>query len=539
MPNVDKWTNADVVAFLRTSGMEGLVEKFEEHEVTGIDILLLDEEELRSMLQITRLQAVKVKKLAEAANINDDADDEAVEAAAQQLEAVSLDTGGEIPHISANPDDLGTVEEQAEIQRAVSIRVHAAPAPAMGQPAAPALPAGTAALQLDEGTVHRYQTSMHSIMTLEGEGVAQALPAARTRLDVARKQLKMQEEKFESLRSEEAKRSQKLAELQEGKWYPGKYLFGKAKREAKLERNTQKAEGVSAKVRAVGAALEELHVRVGRETKTVNDLVAKCAQLDEAKAFCAALLQSAFAGGAVGDARENALETEVGMLGPKLEEVRRYKTVYAQAHEHIKGAKQALAQAADLLQRASGLATVDVMSNVFRPMPMRNSMGGVMVDVIKRQQWGQGLQLCRVAADMAIRARSMVPDMPRVKVEKLQQLRMGFGMMDVVFDNIISDMIAARKIRDALAKVRDCLEDVAEGERWLRGWLQNRIDQDLRGLEAQLATRRSELHAHRTHLLNEWIRARAAGATAEAPQRPPVAVGMPVPNPAYAQGYIL
>lgn len=47
-------------------------------------------------------------------------------------------------------------------------------------------------MQLDPGTVSRYQTAMATISAVEREGAAQALPAARTRLAAARQRLKLQ-----------------------------------------------------------------------------------------------------------------------------------------------------------------------------------------------------------------------------------------------------------------------------------------------------------------------------------------------------------
>ncbi|PNH04635.1 hypothetical protein TSOC_009176 [Tetrabaena socialis] len=51
-------------------------------------------------------------------------------------------------------------------------------------------------------------------------------------------------------------------------------------------------------------------------------------------------------------------------------------------------------------------------------------------------------------------------------------------------------------------------------------------------MEAQLAARRTELHAHRMTLLHAWIAARQAGAVAEAPPQPlGVAMGVPAGQP--------
>ncbi|KAG2486122.1 hypothetical protein HYH03_015217 [Edaphochlamys debaryana] len=535
---VEAWQTPEVCAFLRNNGLDSLVPTFEANGVTGADIVLLTDDELRSMLNISKLQAIKVKKLAEAANIDTEA---AVQAAAGQMNLIKLDDADSnykaaaMPRISDRPEDYGDASAQAEMRRATSTRVvtGVVVGSAVPQHSGPSLPSGTGLLKMDAKVVEYYTASVDLIMRLESQGVAQELPAARQKLDVATKQLKLQEAKFKELSKEQAEANAKLAELQEGKWYPGKFIMGSDNREEKLKEKSEKAQGISAKVRAVGAQLEELHVQVDKAAKRVKELEGQCQQLDERRAWVAALLQSAFAGGAVGDERENAIETEVAALGPKVEEVRRYKAVYSQAYEAIKGSKQAMEKSMQLLQHAAQLANVDMMNDVFRPMPMHNSMGGMMVDMAKRQNWEQGVQMCRVAADLAIKARTMVLDMPRVKIEKMKQLQAGGVPMDVFFDNIVSDMAAARKIRDALAKVQSCMEDVAYGEQWLRGWLQNRIDQDLRTLESQLTGKRNELHVHRTRLLNEWIKARAAGANREAP-----AAAQPGRQQTYATGYV-
>ncbi len=47
-------------------------------------------------------------------------------------------------------------------------------------------------VQLDPGTVSRYQAAVATISAVEAQGAAQALPAARTRLAAARQRLKLQ-----------------------------------------------------------------------------------------------------------------------------------------------------------------------------------------------------------------------------------------------------------------------------------------------------------------------------------------------------------
>ncbi len=57
---------------------------------------------------------------------------------------------------------------------------------------------------------------------------------------------------------------------------------------------------------------------------------------------------------------------------------------------------------------------------------------------------------------------------------------MGFGLFDIAFDNMVSDLIAMKKIRDMLGTLRSVKSDIDYAERWLHGWISGRIDQDMR-----------------------------------------------------------
>ncbi|PNW77044.1 hypothetical protein CHLRE_10g419950v5 [Chlamydomonas reinhardtii] len=554
----DKWTTEHVLAFLKQNGLEAISAVFQENEVTGLDLILLTEGELKHMLGITNLQAAKVKSLVNALApkpepvegepepMEEDgagaplSPSETSATAARAAEAETDFNAAAVPRVAESAereDHGGDEEEQEDMARAVVTRAvsHSQPRAvpnatattiSHAQPAA-VLPTGTGNITLDADTVGHYQRATAAISELEAAGVAQALPGARERLKSTQQRLKLQKNKFDELVKEEEERTQKLGNLEAGKWYPGKYLFGAKKREEKLERNKEKLETVTNKVRAAGAELEQLHVEEAAAQKEVAELVGKCKSLDEARTYVAQLLENVFLGGRVGDATENALESEVAGLGPKLAEMRRYKTVYSQAYELMRGATKALEQGIQLLEAASRMATVDVVGSAMRGPrgQFRPTMGSVMVDMVKRSQMRQGIQLCKQSGELAVKARQMIPDMPRVQVEKLQRLRMGFGLMDVAFDNMISDMIVAAKIRRMLGEARSVLSDVAYGERWLQGWIQGRIDADLRSTEALLAARRQQLHAHRAGLLGAWIEARARGAVVEAPV---AATGVPV-----------
>ncbi len=72
-------------------------------------------------------------------------------------------------------------------------------------------------------------------------------------------------------------------------------------------------------------------------------------------------------------------------------------------------------------------------------------------------------------------------------------------------------------------------------ERWLEGWLNGRIDQDLRNLESAYAAKKAELDEYRRTLLQHAANAQAAAAARAAPQ-PAAPAAAAAPQPPVAQG---
>lgn len=52
------------------------------------------------------------------------------------------------------------------------------------------------------------------------------------------------------------------------------------------------------------------------------------------------------------------------------------------------------------------------------------------------------------ACELLIQVYQIIPGLPRIKMEEVKALR-GMGLMDIVFDNIISDFIVRQKIKKA------------------------------------------------------------------------------------------
>eukprot|EP00798_Chlamydomonas_sp_ICE-L_P005706 gene5706-17603_t len=67
--------------------------------------------------------------------------------------------------------------------------------------------------------------------------------------------------------------------------------------------------------------------------------------------------------------------------------------------------------------------------------------------------------------------------------------------------SFVLDMIVRKRIMQALNLAKDMLDDVKDGERWLQGWIEGRINLDLRAMEGQYGAKKAELDACRRDIL--------------------------------------
>mmetsp|Transcript_23914 Transcript_23914/g.60900 ORF Transcript_23914/g.60900 Transcript_23914/m.60900 type:complete len:527 (-) Transcript_23914:618-2198(-) len=520
--DVTEWKTPDVVRFLQRIGLQGVAGKFEDNEVTGEDLVSLTASELKMDVGITKLQAMKIKRALRegeggppsSLDVDPDAAGGTAAAAAATSSGAaypSIHAEGAILHLNAEHPDAAV-----GLRAGTARRPGAGAAPAPSAPPHPALgvPIGAAPMQapaaIDAALVQAYGQAIATITALEGDQVALKLPAAKERLRALTQNFAEEEKKVYALKTELEKNSTRYSALDGGKWYPGKYLLGKHRHQNKVEQAQAKASDTQRKLEAAAGCCEVTGTKLAAQQALVTELEGKVGQLAAAKRAEADLLVRAFTG-AAGDAHENAIEGEVGRLAPQLEQVRTYKTTYARAYELIRQARKQLEQAQSLLESSSRLAGIDVASNIIRPRPaFTNTRGGVMVDVAKRAQARQATALCGAAVQAVVQAKTLIPDMPRVELTQIRALT-GMGIMDIMFDNIVTDVIVAQKIRKALRQLESQLADVRYAERWLEGWISGRIDADLRQLEAAYAAKKAELDAYRKQLMMQAVQAAGGG----------------------------
>lgn len=491
----EEWDNDQVVAYLESINLAGLVPIFRSHQIHGDDLVSLTESELKAELNITRLQARRIKRHLEATSDQKQEED-------AEPSVPSPDVTGDIPHAEA-PD----LEDRNALRPSSGSFFRSSAV--VGIPVNEASP-----LWVDAETATRYSTTVQLIAQLEREQVSIRLPVARESLAQLEQRLAAEQSKFNDLLDSQEKKQKKADELKSGKWYPGKFLFGKSRADAKLEKATEEVEAVERKVRAAGAVLEAMHQQKESLSREVQELRSKVSQLQQAKQWEEGILPQIFAGVA-GDARENALEQQVDALIPRLHQGRQYQTSYGQAFELIRSARKQLTQSQELFQSAYGLATVNLVGGVMRGRHQRRRPMGTMADIAKRAQSRQAAQLAHAACDSIMKARSIIPAIPNIDINRVRALR-GLGLLGLMFDNVAVDLIARQKVQSAMRTVAALIPEVVAADHWLEGWL-GRVRQDLSKTEQEYAAKKAELDACRRELMMNQVAAQEMAARAAAP----------------------
>uniref|UniRef100_A0A7R9VRY3 SAM domain-containing protein n=1 Tax=Chlamydomonas euryale TaxID=1486919 RepID=A0A7R9VRY3_9CHLO len=434
------WNNDEVCAYLDRIGLSADVPAFRDNEVVGSDLASLTDDELKTDLGISKLHARRIKRYLEDGGASyAPSSDASAEPASEPLPP----TTGNVPLTSAvaalDAPDLGNLRVQSGTFQRWPV---AAEAPATGVP----VPEQSVAT-CDPGIVAKYKETTELIRRLDGEQVATRAPAVRHQIDGLKSRIKTENEKLQTLLKSQAKTSALAEKLIDDKWVPGKFMFkAMGKSEDKRNEAQQAAQEVDRQVAAVGKVLEDLNRVLATKTAEMQKLTGDIARLNEAKAWEVTILPQVFQG-SNGDDRENQLEKEVdGMIAP-LTTARQYMSSYTQAYQLIKTGRKMLDDSMQNLTQAVGLANLDVVGNIARPLRRHGPME-TMGDVMRNQRARAGCELANKACDVLLKVYAIIPDVPKIKVEEVKALR-GMGLMSIMFDNLLVDLVVRRKIMAA------------------------------------------------------------------------------------------
>mmetsp|Transcript_4278 Transcript_4278/g.12337 ORF Transcript_4278/g.12337 Transcript_4278/m.12337 type:complete len:240 (+) Transcript_4278:524-1243(+) len=226
------------------------------------------------------------------------------------------------------------------------------------------------------------------------------------------------------------------------------------------------------------------------------------------------------------------------MVAP-LTTARQYMSSYTQALQILKTGHKLLAESHQHLSQAVKMANLEVVGEIAHPHRgglLRGPMHGlgdrrgplhrrdehVGLDVIQNHQAKAGCELANKACEVLLKVYAIIPDVPKIKAEEIKGLQ-GMGLMNIMFDNLLTDMAVRKKVMGAQQKVAAILEDCQYAERWVEGWISSRLQPDLAAWESKYATAKAALDGHSQAVPMGYAM--------------PAQTGPPPPAPGYAGGY--
>eukprot|EP01023_Acetabularia_acetabulum_P011128 TRINITY_DN15086_c0_g1_i8.p1 TRINITY_DN15086_c0_g1~~TRINITY_DN15086_c0_g1_i8.p1 ORF type:complete len:200 (-),score=25.87 TRINITY_DN15086_c0_g1_i8:352-951(-) len=184
-------------------------------------------------------------------------------------------------------------------------------------------------------------------------------------------------------------------------------------------------------------------------------------------------------------------------------QMQEFKSTYSRVNDLLLSALSQLKNAKETLSRSMGLSNIDVMNNLRGP-PMRNTPGGFFVDAAKRHGVVQANHITKNASAMIMQAYNLLPQLPYINVEQVKRLDKAF--LDILFDNVVTDLIMRAKIQENLKIVNRMEKDVEYGQKWTQEWLNGRITKDHNTVNKQCHDKKVELDKYRRHLIENAVK---------------------------------
>mmetsp|Transcript_21015 Transcript_21015/g.58275 ORF Transcript_21015/g.58275 Transcript_21015/m.58275 type:complete len:311 (+) Transcript_21015:958-1890(+) len=291
----------------------------------------------------------------------------------------------------------------------------------------------------------------------------------------------------------------KKLEKKQEKWFPGKEIQKiSGTYEGKMQELQKEFEQMKMKEDQKQADLAKAQVDLKSSTAALQQLRDKVQQLNLCRQAEAALVENLFASGELKDAGEQQLQSKYHAIGPQMQEVREFQNCYGQAEELLINASHQLDQGMQSLMRARRAGGMDQAGNFLNPGPQRMVGGNMMLEMMKKRGVSEAEEMCNHAKANVIRAKQILPAIPYIELKNIQQLNFALG---IVFDNVVSDAIANRKIEANMQTVQAFKAEVLQAQRWVNSWLNGRIKSDAARLDQEARAAKQALDSYRRNLL--------------------------------------
>eukprot|EP01134_Creolimax_fragrantissima_P000799 CFRG0799T1 len=279
---------------------------------------------------------------------------------------------------------------------------------------------------------------------------------------------------------------------------PGFKRFG-ARLGGKLDDKEEKEKREAAQAAGAVTKQSETIMREEKELEqlmlTFQHLSVQVGSLKQAERDRKNLVKQVFTG-VVGDDHENKLEHEVTGLKPSYKGAQREAKDLEKADGLMREAIKCSAQCVQLMRQAEQMQRVDMVTNIGR---RNGGMMGNMAEIRKQQTLRGAKQAMCQAASMVDRARDFCPQIQPIDPNVIESMS---AFVDIVFDNVLTDAIAGKKIRASMEKVVRSHKHLTEGQNWVNARakeMQNVYNQK----RALYKSKKNELVNHRIRLIQQ------------------------------------
>jgi len=545
---IETWGTEEVGALLaRLEMSDNVVQEFKANSVQGKDLCELSDEDLMNDLKMTKLQVRKLRRELEAVKQGSAESAHKVERDSTVAQAAATPAGYSPPmpagyppampagyppatpagYPPAAPAGYALYESapQTDMPQTAAHASHTAPQEYWGQPAASA-PYGTpygytpqvaapssapwphgyappAATPAGKRSVIRPEDANHwkalgrTIDEYERKNAELALQDSTAKLKNVESRAQAEKARLHELEQKLAKAAKEKHKVEEDKWYPGKHLTSHKKQEERASEKLKEYEKISAEVNAHKLKLDGLRSDAASAKAVLGQAQADLQALQRAREERSMLVIKLFKGQGThaSDATEDALESELDSYAPKLAEVKMTKQTYSMAAMELDMAVKGIEKATQMTQQAYGRANADLVLG----LGPTNGPLGAANDIQKRRALQDANNTYQMAIQNMARAKMHIPDLPNVSEATIHQPPV-FG--DLIFDNIISDMIVRKQIQKSLAMMQKTQAEAKEALGWLNGKISSTVDPELHRLEAMYESKSNELEAYRAKLLS-------------------------------------
>ncbi|KAA8498327.1 hypothetical protein FVE85_5912 [Porphyridium purpureum] len=545
---MDKWSVDEVSALLRSLEFsEQVVDAFKTNSVQGSDLKGLSEDDCKNELKMTNLQYKKLRRAIEEQEAK--AGDGAGPSPAASPAASPGSTWGSavtaqatvMPqgYSSGSSTDAGypVVPERVpqpygmtSIPAAAAMNPYApaaapysqpppqynqpppACAPVPGQPGPHGHPAyGVQPVpygqfpqqrvsQIRREDAAEYKQLAVTITQLEKQNIGVELEKARAAIGKCEASLKAAMPKVQQQQQRVAKEKKDVDKIEADKWYPGKKILGTAHHEKKGEKERKEYEDALAALRKEEATVAAIKAEMEKANINAHRLQTLKGELDTSREKYERLFNRVFDGHSPAcDTRELELKQQLSSIKPQTMEIKQMKSTYDQAQAHIKRGQKLIAESQALLQQAQGRATADIL---LAPGPTNGPLG--MANDIQKNRLLQRADMLHMNAQQSFgQAKMLLPEMPGITEASIKMPR-PFG--DMIFDNIISDLIVRKKIVQSNEQMKKLLGEATVALQWCDGVISREIDPKFHRLTQEHADLNRQLDTHRVQLFNTACR---------------------------------